>query len=289
MRGTLAGLAALGLCVAAAAADSDDTVALEGKFIQGGLAGGRAPTGARVEIDGRPVRVAADGRFIVGFGRDHPAAAKLRVVRADGRVETRALAIEKRRYDVQRIDGLPPAQVTPDPETLKRIEAERDRMRAARGRDLAGLLFGNRFDWPAIGRISGIYGSQRILNGQPRAPHLGLDIAAPTGTEIRAPADGTVALAEDDLFFTGKTVVLDHGHGLTTTYAHMSALAVATGDRVARGQPIGRIGATGRVTGAHLHWGVHWRGVGLDPALLVGPMPAEKAAKTGRDPAPSGN
>ena len=251
---------------------------LQGSFVQGGLVVGRAAPGAKVTLDGKPVRVDGDGRFLLGFGRDAKPAAELIVATAAG-TELRALKIEKRTYVIQRIDGLPPKQVTPDPQTLKRIAKERERIAEARRRDTEASLFAAGFQWPASGRISGVYGSQRILNGEGRSPHLGVDIAAPVGTDVVAMSDGVVALADDDLFFTGKTVILDHGHGLTSVYAHLSQTAVKQGARVKKGQAIGRIGATGRVTGPHLHWGVHWRGVGLDPALLPLPTTTPGAVK----------
>ena len=251
---------------------------LQGSFAQGGLVVGRAEPGATVTLDGKRIRVGDDGRFLIGFGRDAKPSAELIVAAAAG-TELRALKIARRAYDVQRIDGLPPKQVTPDPQTLKRIAAERDLIAAARRRDTEASMFAAGFQWPARGRISGVYGSQRILNGTPRSPHLGVDIAAPVGTDVVATTDGIVALADDDLFFTGKTVSLDHGHGLTSVSAHLSETAVKAGERVKKGQAIGRIGATGRVTGPHLHWGVHWHGVGLDPALLVGDMPKGAAAR----------
>lgn len=272
----LAAILALGFAMlfpgAAAALD------LQGSFAQGGLVVGRAAPGAKVTLDGKPIRVDGDGRFLVGFGRDAKPTAELIVATADG-IELRALKIEKRAYAIQRIDGLPPKQVTPDPQTLKRIAKERERIAEARRRDTEASLFAAGFQWPAVGRISGVYGSQRILNGEARSPHLGVDIAAPVGTDVVAMSDGVVALADDDLFFTGKTVILDHGHGLTSVYAHLSQTAVKPGARVKKGQAIGRIGATGRVTGPHLHWGVHWRGVGLDPALLPLPTATPEAAK----------
>lgn len=251
---------------------------LQGSFAQGGLIVGRAAPGAKVTLDGKPVRVGEDGRFLIGFGRDAKPTAEL-IVATAAETELRALKIEKRAYAIQRIDGLPPKQVTPDPKTLERIAVEHKRIAEARRRDTEASLFAAGFQWPAVGRISGVYGSQRILNGEGRSPHLGVDIAAPVGTDVVAMSDGVVALADDDLFFTGKTVILDHGHGLTSVYAHLSATAVKQGARVKKGQAIGRIGATGRVTGPHLHWGVHWRGVGLDPALLVGKMPEAQVAK----------
>ncbi len=187
----------------------------------------------------------------------------------DGRVTRRTLAIAQRRYDIQRIEGLPPKLVTPDAETLKRIEDDRAQIRAARAGESFELLFGILFSWPATGPISGVFGSQRILNGEPRAPHSGLDIAAPEGAPVLAAAAGRVALAADDMVLTGKTLLLDHGHGLTTSYIHLSKILVRAGESVAQGAPIGRVGKTGRTTAAHLHWGVHLFDIALDPALLV--------------------
>lgn len=245
---------------------------LDGKLVQGGLVLGRAEPGARVVLDGRAVRVAADGRFVIGFGRDAPPEAVLTVTNPAGAVEERRLAIAQRSYDIQRIDGLPDAMVTPDEADLKRIAVEAERVAAARAVDSAVPYFADGFVWPALGPISGVYGSQRILNGQPRAPHYGVDIASPVDTPIRAPADGIVTLAAD-LYFTGWTVILDHGHGLSSVFMHMNAIAAEAGQRLRQGDMLGRLGATGRVTGPHLHWGMNWFSTRLDPALLVPPMP----------------
>lgn len=248
-----------------------ETVSLQGPLIQGGLVVGHAPPGSRVAVDGSPVMVSAEGAFLLGFGRDAAKTAALAITLPDGRVERRALAIEARAYDIQRITGLPLAQVTPPPTDLARIRAEAEMIRAARRRPGAIPDFLGGFTWPADGRISGVYGSQRILNGEPRAPHRGLDIAGPAGAPVRAMAAGVVVLAVPDLFFTGQTVMIDHGHGLTSIYAHLSAISVEPGSRVKPGDPIGAIGATGRVTGPHLHWGVNLFDAALDPALLVPP------------------
>ncbi len=242
---------------------------LEGPVTQGGLVIGRVEPGGRVALDGRALRVAADGRFLLGFGRDHGPRAELTITAPDGRKTIRPLAIAKRRYSIQRIEGLPQALVTPDAATAQRIKDDREAIAAARRRDDAELRLAQRFIWPATGPVSGVYGSQRVLNGEARAPHVGLDIAGPEGAPVAAAADGVVSLAHDDMVLTGKTVVLDHGHGLTTSYVHLSEISVASGARVQQGAPIGRIGKTGRVTGAHLHWGVHLFDVALDPALLV--------------------
>ncbi|MBI1245988.1 MAG: peptidoglycan DD-metalloendopeptidase family protein [Alphaproteobacteria bacterium] len=249
-------------------------IRFENRIVQGALVVGSTAPGSRVALDGQPVRVAADGKFVVGFAREAKAA-RLDVTAPDGRTKTLDLKVEPRRFDIQRIDGLPEAQVTPDPAALARIEAENVKIVAARHRDTALPLFESGFRWPVTGPISGVYGSQRILNGKPRAPHLGVDVARPTGTPVAAAADGIVSLAEKDLFFTGGTLMIDHGHGVTSVYAHLSRLDVAVGTRVNAGEIVGAIGATGRVTGPHLHWGLTWFDVRLDPQLLVPAMPVE--------------
>lgn len=248
-------------------------LSLDGPLIQGGLVTGVTEPGAEVRFNGRAVRVSEAGVFLIGFGRDDEGRFELVVRHPDSGVTTRSLAIEKRDYDIQRIDGLPQNMVSPDAKTLERIHREGAIIAAVRALDTPKPLFSTGFTWPATGPISGVYGSQRILNGEPRRPHFGVDIAGPAGAPVVAPADGVVALAEDDLFYTGGTVMLDHGHGLTSVYSHLSEVTVSLGQRVRQGEPIGRIGATGRVTGAHLDWRVNLFKTRLDPALLVGPMP----------------
>jgi murein DD-endopeptidase MepM/ murein hydrolase activator NlpD len=249
------------------------SVNLDGAFTQGGLVRGKTDPGATVTLDGRAVRVAPDGSFVIGFGREASAEAALDVTFADGSREHRSVAIAARQYDVQRIDGLPPQQVTPDAATQERIDRERALIAAARKADSDLVFFEAPLRWPALGPISGVYGSQRILNGEPRAPHMGVDIAAPRGTPVMAAAAGTVTLAQRDLFFTGGTVIIDHGYGLATTYQHMDRVDVTVGQHVEAGTPIGVVGATGRVTGPHLHWSLNWYDIRLDPMLAAGPSP----------------
>ncbi|MCX7354562.1 MAG: M23 family metallopeptidase [Alphaproteobacteria bacterium] len=246
----------------------------QGPFTQGGLVQGRAAPGSTVTMDGERVPVAEDGLFLLGFGRDAPPRVDVAIVEKTGTIWHRTFNVKPRRYDVQRVNGLPEQTVTPDPEGLKRIAADREQIVAVRNQETLVPFFLSGFQWPAIGPISGVFGSQRILNGQARAPHNGVDVAAPVGTPIVAAADGMVVLAEPDMILTGKTVLIDHGLGLTTNYLHMSELDVKPGDRVAKGQMIGRIGATGRVSGPHLHWGATLHQTAIDPALLVGPMPS---------------
>ncbi len=247
------------------------TLSLEGPLTQGGLVIGKTEPGAKVTVDGKPVRVSGGGAFLMGFGRDAKAAARLRISHPDGSLTNKTLKVAKREYKVQRIDGLPERQVTPGPEDLKRIKNDNAKISAVRQRDSEQPFFAAGFMWPARGPVSGVFGSRRILNGKPRRPHNGVDVAARRGSKVMAAADGVVALAHPDMFLTGKTVMIDHGHGLSSVYLHMDDILVARGQTVAKGSAIGTVGKTGRVTGAHLHWGVSLFGTHLDPALLVGP------------------
>lgn len=267
---------ALLLCLLAgqAATAAAGDVALAGRFTQGGLAFGQVAPGARVSFDGRDVRLTPDGSFVIGFGRDFPAEATLTVTWPDGRSDTRTLAIAPRSYDIQRIEGLPGAMVTPPPEVLQRIRDDAAKVAAARDRDSLRADFLQPFIWPRTGRISGVYGSQRILNGKPRQPHFGVDVAGPVGAAIMAPAAGEIVLAEPDMYFTGGTIMIDHGHGLTSVLMHLSAVDVTVGQVVRQGEHVGKLGATGRVTGPHLDWRMNWFDQRIDPQLLVPPMPA---------------
>jgi len=247
---------------------------LDGTMTQGGLIQGRVAPGTEVWLDERALQVSPEGVFIFGFHRDAPGSATLRVRFPDGEIERRALSIAAREYDIQRIDGLDQKKVTPPPEVLARIREEGARVKASRSQVRAETDYAAGFVWPAEGRISGVYGSQRILNGAPRRPHYGVDVAAPVGTVVRAPAAGLVVLAEADLYYSGGTLILDHGHGLSSSFLHLSRIDVVVGQFVAQGDAIAAIGATGRVTGAHLDWRMNWFDARIDPALLVGPMPA---------------
>lgn len=245
---------------------------LSGAFTQGGLVVGQVEPGAAVTLDGAALDVAANGAFVFGFGRDAGPKARLEVTGPDGRRAARELSVAAQTYEVQRIDGLPARKVTPAPEDVARIKADNAKIWAVRGTSTPETRFLSGFTWPVTGPISGVFGSQRILNGKPKNPHNGVDVAAPIGTPIVAPAAGVVVLVHDDMFYTGKTVMIDHGLGLTSVYAHMDAISVVDGQVVEPGAPIGAVGKTGRVTGAHLHWGLTWKGVHLDPKLAAGEM-----------------
>ncbi len=263
---------ALAAVVAALTGGATDRVEIPHNLQQGELIIGHATRGAKIEFDGRDIRVGDDGAFVFGLDREAPSSVALLVRFADGTSQTMSVAVAKREYVIERVEGLPPKTVTPDPETAKRIEQEQARVTDARRRDDAREDFLHGFSLPVQGaRISGVYGSQRIDNGVPKAPHMGLDMAVPEGTPVHAPADGVVTLSEPDLILTGGTVLLDHGFGLTSSFLHMSRLDVHVGERIARGQIIGAAGKTGRATGPHVHWGFNWFDVRLDPALLPKP------------------
>src|SRR5882724_407868 len=241
---------------------------------QGPLVIGHAPAGAIIQFASRRLHVGNDGVFVFGLDRDAPAHVRLHVRYSNGKARDLSLNIAKREYPTERVEGLPPKTVTPDPKTATRIEREQARVADARKRDDAREDFLHGFSLPVQdARISGVYGSQRIDNGTPKAPHMGLDMAVPAGTPIRAPAAGIVSFAEPDLILTGGTVLIDHGFGLSSSFAHMSRLDVKVGEHIAPGQVIGAAGMTGRATGPHVHWGFNWFDIRLDPALL--PKPAQ--------------
>lgn len=252
-----------------------ECVQWSGNASQGGLIWGSVAPGSRVTLGGEALEVLADGTTFAGFGRDAPGAVEL-VVKGPGSCRE-TLKVASRTYNVQKIEGVPQRTVTPPPEQTERIARERALVGAAKGRKLSrpdllqGALAG--FAWPTEGRISGVYGSQRVYNGHPRSPHYGVDVAVPTGTPVRAPTAGVVTLAEPDLFYSGGTVILDHGYRLSSSFLHLSKVSVTVGQEVRTGDVIGEVGATGRATGPHLDWRMSWRNQRIDPQLLAPPMP----------------
>lgn len=252
---------------------------LEGQAIQGGLMFGEVPAGTRVKFNGRSIMVSDDGRFLIGFGRDNKSRAKLAMVYPDGRKEKHLIKVRKRQYRIQRIDGLPKGKVSGFSKAdLKRIRGDSRAAKKARALRDRRLDWQQSFAWPVEGIITGVYGSQRILNGKPRRPHFGVDIARPTGTPVGAPAAGVVTLVRD-MFFSGNTVIIDHGYGLSSSFLHMSKVYVKVGDRLKQGDLVGEIGATGRVTGPHLDWRMNWLDQRVDVQLLVPPMPDQATGK----------
>jgi len=247
---------------------------LDGQFSQGGLLIGTAAPGAKVRLDGMDVMVGPDGTFALGFGRDSALTALLTVTGPDGVIERHTIELADKSFPEERIDGLDQSKVSGYTKAqLEKIGKDRVLKKAARSKTRPQADFRDGFDWPVTGRISGVFGSRRILNGEPKRPHSGVDVARPTGTPIRAPAAGVITLAEEGMYFEGGLILLDHGHWVASAFLHLSRLDVKAGDRVEKGQVIGAIGATGRVTGPHLHWSIRWMGRLVDPQLAAGDMP----------------
>ena len=249
---------------------------LEGDFTQGGLLIGTTVPGAIVSLDEMPVRVSEAGKFLLGFGRDAKLTWSLSVAHPDGTQFDSKIDISRRSYDIQRIDGLEPSKIHIAEEDLQRIQEDVAVIRKARTTDDARTDFLEKFDWPVHGIITGVYGSQRILNGEPRRPHYGIDIHVPAGTPVQAPASGIVTVAHPDMFFSGATMVIDHGHGLSSAFLHLDSILVRTGDYVKKNQVIATVGSSGRSTGPHLDWRINLFSVRLDAQLIAGDMPANE-------------
>jgi murein DD-endopeptidase MepM/ murein hydrolase activator NlpD len=248
---------------------SSHSVELEGELTQGSLIRGKTTPNSQVWLNDKPIKVSEEGIFVFGFGRDATVNHKLTWQNIEGHLEHQSITLAVRQYDIQEIEGLPAKMVTPPKEVLERIRSDNLQVAKARNRVDDRVDFSETFVWPAAGPISGVYGSQRVLNGVKKRPHFGVDVAAPTGTPIYAPASGIVSLWVADMYYSGGTMIIDHGHGVSSTFLHMSKGVVEVGSRVEQGQLVGEIGATGRVTGAHLDWRMNWYKERLDPALLV--------------------
>lgn len=241
---------------------------------QGGLLFGIVAPGTQLLLDDKPVRVTPSGRFVIGFDRDAKPTATLIEISSDGRRTAHTLQVAQRKYAIQSVTGVPQQTVEPPPEQLQRILEEKKLVDAARAVNSDRLDFLVPMQWPLLGPISGVYGSQRIYNGTPGRPHFGVDVAAQTGTAVRAPADAIVTLAHPDMFFSGGTLIMDHGYGVSSTFMHLSRLLVKTGAAVKAGDVVGEVGATGRASGPHLDWRMNWFDVRIDPQLVVEPMPS---------------
>ena len=245
---------------------------LRGGAVEGGLMIARTAPDNRVTLDDAAIPVAPDGLFIVGFHRDSDLPVTIGITKTDGTSQLTVLTPQQRSYQIQRIDGLQKNMVTPPENVIARIKSDQAAVAAARQTPAATGDFWRGIDWPVTGRISGVFGSQRILNGQPRQPHYGIDIAVPKGTPVRAPASGLVTLVKD-LYFSGWTIIINHGLGLNSTFLHLDSTAISVGDTVQRGSIIGTVGSTGRSTGPHLDWRLDWQGRRIDASLAAGPMP----------------
>jgi murein DD-endopeptidase MepM/ murein hydrolase activator NlpD len=270
-------LAVLGFMGCSVSLTAAACVELNSQISQGSFVWATLKPGSSATLDGVVLDVMPDGAVFFGFGRDARATAEL-VVRDTSEKECKqALRIDKRDYKIQRVEGVPAKTVNPPAEQLARIRREGALVATARSESLArpdliaAALAG--FAWPVEGPISGVYGSQRYYNGEPKRPHFGVDVAVPKGTPVRAPASGVVTLAEPDLFYSGGTIILDHGYKLSSTFLHLSKVLVKPGVELKAGDIIGEVGATGRATGPHLDWRMNWRDRRIDPQLLVPDMP----------------
>ena len=249
---------------------SSHTHALEfqGKFLQGHFILGKTEKGSEVFIDKKQVKVSMNGYFVFGIDRDRKFDVEITEIK-DGNKNKIIKKVFKRKYNIQRIDGLPENKVTPPESVYKRIKDENGRIGKARAINSDLTFFTAKFIMPVEGIISGVYGSQRILNGKPKWPHYGIDIAAKKGTKIKSSGSGIVTMAEDDLYYTGGTIIMDHGHGISTIYSHLEDIMVNVGDEVKQGDIIGTVGSTGRSTGPHLDFRVNWFQTRLDPMSIL--------------------
>ncbi|WP_041405795.1 M23 family metallopeptidase [Shewanella denitrificans] len=266
----------LGLCFSASSAAQ---VSLQGKFEQGALVRGQVPSGTQVKLNAQAVKVTPNGQFAIGFDRDAKPEQRLALIYPDGLTEIKPLKISARKYQIQSVKGISNSIMKPDPKAVARAAQDAKQTQAARDRFTESQAFLSEFIWPLTGRISGVYGSQRIYNDEPGNPHFGVDVAAPTGTVVVAPADGEISLAVADMFYSGGTMIIDHGYGVSSSFLHLSKLYVKPGDKVKQGQAVAEVGATGRVTGPHLDWRLNWFHMRLDPVSIVPPMESVLAAQ----------
>ena len=245
-----------------------EAIEFKGKFLQGHYIIGVTDPSAKIIIDKKKVKVSKDGFFVFGLDRNRKFDVTI-TKDLNGKKEIIVKKILKRKYNIQRINGLPESKVTPPETVYKRIKEENNKIGQARSINSNLPFFKNQFIMPVEGIISGIYGSQRILNGKPKWPHYGIDIAAKKGTMIKSSGSGTVTMAEDDLYYTGGTIIMDHGHGISTIYSHLENVLVSVGDKINQGDIIGTVGSTGRSTGPHLDFRINWFQTRLDPMSVL--------------------
>ena len=245
-----------------------NAIEFQGKFLQGHFILGKTNPGAKIIIEKKEVRVSKDGFFVFGIDRDQKYDLVFTKI-FDGKKTTITKKVLKRKYNIQRIDGLEESKVTPPESVYKRIKKENNAIGEARAINSELQFFKQKFIMPVEGIISGVYGSQRILNGKPRWPHYGIDIAAKQGTMIKSSGSGVVTMSEDDLYYTGGTVIMDHGHGISTIYSHLESVLVSVGDLINQGDIIGTVGSTGRSTGPHLDFRINWFQTRLDPMSVL--------------------
>ncbi len=242
---------------------------LEGNFIQGGIIFGTLDEQAIVYLDDQSIPVDIDGNFLFGFSRKHKDKSILKIIYKTGKVTYKNLNISKRKYKIQKINNLEEKKVTPPKSYYDRIKSESIIIKKAKEEFYDFPFYKRGFIMPVNGIITGVYGSQRVLNGILKRPHYGIDIANKRGTIIVSPSDGVIVLSETDLYFSGGTIIISHGMGLTSSLLHLSEIFVNVGDKIIVGQEVGRMGSTGRSTGPHLDWRMEIRGVRVDPQLLI--------------------
>ena len=242
---------------------------LPASILQGGLIVGQLDQGDSLKLNGKNLKISPDKQFVFAVGRDELGPMNITVLKNNEVISINQIKVIEREYEIQRINGLPKKMVSPDEEVLKRIIADNKIIVNAKKLNLDNTYFLNSFMIPTKGIISGVFGSQRILNDVPKSPHKGLDIAAPEGQTVVSTNNGVITLAEDDLYYTGGTIIIDHGHGVKSIYAHLLTVDVKVGQKIIKGEPIGKVGSTGRSTGPHLHWGVMWFDEYVDPQLLI--------------------
>jgi len=245
-----------------------NAVEFKGKFLQGHYILGITDPAAQILIGKKKVKVSKEGYFVFGIDRDRKFDLTITIIK-DEKKEKIIKKVLKRKYNIQRIDGLEESKVTPPESVYKRIKEENNKIGEARAIDSDLSFFKDQFIMPVDGIISGVYGSQRILNGKPKWPHYGIDIAAKQGTMIKSSGSGIVTMAEDDLYYTGGTIIMDHGHGISTIYSHLETVLVSVGDKINKGDIIGTVGSTGRSTGPHLDFRVNWFQTRLDPMSVL--------------------
>jgi murein DD-endopeptidase MepM/ murein hydrolase activator NlpD len=250
-------------------------ISFEGEFKQGGLLIGQVQEGQTVSYQGKTLNLTTNNQFLLGLGRNAPAITTVTLNSQDQESETITLEIAARQYNIQKIEGVPAKTVTPPASDLQRIKQDASMVRVARNLVSNKQDFLKGFIKPANGPITGVYGSQRFYNGVPKSPHYGIDYAAPTGTPVIAPADGIVTFAHNDLFYSGGTLIIDHGHGLSSTFLHLSKILVKPNQQVTLGMEIAKIGATGRATGPHLDWRMNWLDQRIDPDLVLKVLPSQ--------------
>ena len=243
-------------------------VEFKGKFLQGHFIIGITDPGSKIIVDKKEVRVSEEGFFVFGIDRDRKFDVTITKI-TNEKKEKIIKTVLKRKYNIQRIDGLEESKVTPPESVYKRIKKENNAIGEARAINSDLNYFKNKFIMPVEGIITGVYGSQRILNGKPKWPHYGIDIAADQGTHIKSSANGIVTMAEDDLYYTGGTIIMDHGHGISTIYSHLESVLVSVGDKINQGDIIGTVGSTGRSTGPHLDFRINWFQTRLDPMSVL--------------------